>query len=117
MAKINIDNQDTITYQTEELGFTILGGIRLDGIDRMRVTLKVEVLNRKFNHYLDHPDIANLAIRQNLDLYNHHQVEKLSRLIADRLEVGSSPVVQALGEITDQLEDYRLQQIEARKQE
>ena len=117
MAKINIDNQDAITYQTEELGFTILGGIRLDGLDRMRVTLKVEVLNRKFQHYLDHPDIANLAIRQNLDLYNHHQVEKLSRLIADRLEVGSSPVVQALGEITDQLESYRLQQIEARKQE
>ncbi|MGF6928963.1 hypothetical protein QFZ48_004463 [Chitinophaga sp. W2I13] len=100
-----------------ELGFTILGGIRLDGLDRMRVTLKVEVLNRKFNHYLDHPDIAGLAIRQNLDLYNHHQEEKLSRLIADRLEVGSSPVVQALGEITDQLEGYRLQQIEARKQE
>ncbi|MFY0256502.1 hypothetical protein ACDQ55_21420 [Chitinophaga sp. 30R24] len=117
MAKINIDNQDAITYQTEELGFTILGGIRLDGLDRMRITLKVEVLNRKFQHYLDHPDIANLAIRQNLDLYNHHQVEKLSRLIADRLEVGSSPVVQALGEITDQLESYRLQQIEARKQE
>ena len=117
MAKINIDNQDAITYQTEELGFTILGGIRLEGLDRMRVTLKVEVLNRKFQHYLDHPDIANLAIRQNLDLYNHHQVEKLSRLIADRLEVGSSPVVQALGEITDQLEGYRLQQIEARKQE
>ena len=117
MAKINIDNQDAITYQTEELGFTILGGIRLDGLDRMRITLKVEVLNRKFNHYLDHPDIANLAIRQNLDLYNHHQVEKLSRLIADRLEVGSSLVVQALGEITDQLEGYRLKQIEARKQE
>lgn len=115
--QINTSNAEAITYQTGELGFTILGGIRLDGLDRMRVTLKVEVLNRKFQHYLDHPDIANLAIRQNLDLYNHHQVEKLSRLIADRLEVGSSPVVQALGEITDQLESYRLQQIEARKQE
>lgn len=115
--KINISNPDAITYQTEELGFTILGGIRLDGLDRMRVTLKVEILNRKFRHYLDHPDIAGLAIRQNLDLYNHHQVEKLSRLIADRLEVGVTPVVQALGEITDQLELYRLQQIETRQQE
>jgi len=115
--KINTSNPDAITYQTEELGFTILGGIRLDGLDRMRVTLKVEVLNRKFRHYLDHPDIAGLAIRQNLDLYNHHQVEKLSRLIADRLEVGLTPVVQALGEITDQLEQYRLQQLETRRQE
>lgn len=115
--QINTSNPDAITYQTEELGFTILGGIRLDGLDRMRVTLKVEVLNRKFRHYLDHPDIAGLAIRQNLDLYNHHQVEKLSRLIADRLEIGLTPVVQALGDITDQLEGYRLQQLETRQQE
>lgn len=102
--QINTSNAEAITYQTVELGFTILGGILLDGLGRMRVTLKVEVLNRKFRHYLDHPDIAGLAIRQNLDLYNHHQVEKLSRLIADRLEIGSTPVIQALGEITDQLE-------------
>jgi hypothetical protein len=115
--QINTSNPDAIAYQTEELGFTILGGIRLDGLDRMRVTLKVEVLNRKFRHYLDHPDIAGLVIRQNLDLYNHHQVEKLCRLIADRLEVGLTPVVQALGEITDQLELYRLQQLETRRQE
>jgi hypothetical protein len=27
---INTDNPDAILYQTEELGFTILGGVRLD---------------------------------------------------------------------------------------
>jgi predicted transcriptional regulator len=110
--KINISNPEAIAYATEELGYTILGGIRLEGLDRLRVTIKIEVLNRKFQHYLNNPDIAALAIRQNLDLYSITQVEKLARLIADRLEVGVTAVSKDLSDITNQLELYRLQQIE-----
>ncbi len=90
--KIDISNPEAITYITEEIGYTILGGIRLEGLDRLRVTIKVEVINRKFQHYLNNPDIAALAIRQNLDLYSIIQVEKLARLIAERLEVGVTAV-------------------------
>lgn len=75
---INVNNPESITYTTEELSFTILGGIKLEGLDRLRVTLKIEVANRKFKHYLNNPDIADLALRQNLDLYNDTQVEKLT---------------------------------------
>jgi hypothetical protein len=110
--KINTSNPEAITYATEELGYTILGGIRLEGLDRLRVTIKIEVLNRKFQHYLNNPDIAALAIRQNLDLYSITQVEKLGRLIADRLEVGVTQVSKDLSDITSELESYRLQQIE-----
>jgi len=80
-------NPDAMTYTTDELGFTLLGGIRLDGLDRMRVTLKIEVVNRKFNHYLNNADLADLAIRHNLDLYNDVQVEKLIRKTAERLTI------------------------------
>lgn len=66
--KINISNPEAITYITDEVGYTILGGIRLEGLDRLRVTIKVEVINRKFQHYLNNPDIAGLAILQNMDL-------------------------------------------------
>ena len=48
--KINTTNPEAITYSTEELGYTILGGIRLEGLDRLRVTIKIEVLNRKFGN-------------------------------------------------------------------
>ncbi|MCL4817479.1 MAG: hypothetical protein KJZ56_12670 [Flavobacteriales bacterium] len=48
-TKINTSNPEAISYTTEELGFTILGGIKLEGLDRLRVTLKIEVINRKFN--------------------------------------------------------------------
>jgi predicted transcriptional regulator len=115
--KININNPEAITYQTEETTYTILGGIRLEGLDRLRVTIKIEVLNRKFQHYLNNPDIAALAIRQNLDLYSITQVEKLARLIADRLEVGVTAVSKDLSDITNELERYRLQQIESKQQE
>lgn len=116
-SKLNTTNPEAITYQTEELGYTILGGIRLEGLDRLRVTIKIEVVNRKFQHYLNNPDIAALAIRQNLDLYSITQVEKLARLIADRLEVGVTAVSKDLSDITNELESYRLQQIESKQQE
>lgn len=116
-SKINVTNPEAISYQTEEIAYTILGGIRLEGLDRLRVTIKVEVVNRKFQHYLNNPDIAALAIRQNLDLYSITQVEKLARLIADRLEVGVTQVNKNLSDITAELERYRLQQIEQRTEQ
>ncbi|TAF98432.1 MAG: hypothetical protein EAZ44_11400, partial [Cytophagia bacterium] len=112
MPTLHHANPASITYTTEEMRFTLLGGIRLDGLDRLRVTLKIEITERKFKHYLNNPDIADLALRQNLDLYNDSQVEKLIRKTAERLEVGSTAVAQALADITNQLESYRLSKIQ-----
>lgn len=114
-SKLNTSNPEAITYATEEICYTILGGIRLEGLDRLRVTIKIEVVNRKFVHYLNNPDIANLAIRQNLDLYSITQTEKLARLIAERLEVGVTQVTKDVSDITNELEHYRLKQIEERQ--
>lgn len=110
--KINVSNPNAITYATEETGFTILGGIRLEGLDRLRVTLRIEVLNRKFEHYMNNADLAALPLNHNLDLYNDVQVEKLVRKAAERLEIGTLQIVKAIADITRQLELYRLQQIE-----
>ena len=115
--KISVANPDAITYTTEEIGYTILGGIRLEGLDRLRVTIKIEIINRKFQHYLNNPEIAALAIRQNLDLYNNTQTEKLARLIAERLEVGVTAVTKDLSDITAQLELYRLHLLEQKQQQ
>jgi len=112
---INVSNPDAITYSTDELLFTILGGIRLEGLDRLRVTIRTEVVSRKFQHYLNNPDMAALPMHQSLDLYNDNQVEKLTRKIAERLEVGITPIAKALAAMTRQLEKYRLQQIEAKQ--
>lgn len=114
---LNAQNPNAITYSTTELGFTVLGGVRLDGLDRMRVTLKIEVINRKFEHYMNNPEIAALAIRHNIDLYNDTQVEKLIRKTAERLEVGSTGISKAIAELTTGLEKYRLEQLEKKNKE
>ena len=113
--KIDISNPNAITYCTEELGFTILGGIRMDGLDRLRVTIRIEVVNRKFEHYQNNPDLAALPLNHNLDLYNDVQVEKLIRKAAERLEVGTLPITKSIADITRQLELYRLQELETQQ--
>jgi hypothetical protein len=109
---LEIINKELIIYHGEEMRYTILGGIRIETTDRMRVTLKVEVINRKYKHLLNHPDLADLAIRQSLDLYNDTQVEKLIRKLSDRLEVGSTQIAVAINDMTNQLESYRIEELQ-----
>ena len=97
-SNLNPTNQDHITYSHPPMDIAVLGGIRLEGLDRMRVTLKVQV--------------EHLSIRHNLDLYNDNQTEKLIRKIAERLEIGTSVAAAALTDLTDKLEKYRLEEIE-----
>jgi len=101
--KLNTVNPDHLTYSHGMIKIAVLGGIRLEGLDRMRTTLKIEV--------------AHLALRHNLDLYNDNQVEKLIRKVAEKLEVGTSVIGAALNELTNLLEKYRLEEIEKKTKE
>ena len=100
MLKLQIDNSEQITYNNSLLILTVLGGVKLEGLDRLRVTLKIEL-----------PDSPQPPLRHNLDLYNDTQVEKLVRRAAERLETGTSVIAASLAELTEQLELYRLQEI------
>ena len=97
-TKLSTTNPDHITYEHPPMNIAVLGGIRLEGLDRMRVTLKIQV--------------EHLALRHNLDLYNDNQTEKLIRKIAERLEIGTSVAAAALTDLTDELEKYRLEELE-----
>lgn len=100
-----IDNHQLV-YQNDLLIFTVLGGIKLEGLDRLRVTLKVEV-----------KDSPRPAVRHNLDLYNDTQLEKHIRKCAERLEIGTSVIAASLSELTEQLEKYRLEKIKEQRPE
>ncbi|MBE7442561.1 MAG: hypothetical protein HS119_08930 [Flavobacteriales bacterium] len=98
--KLNTSNPESLEYTNDILKQTVLGGIKLEGLDRMRVTLKVELT-----------DSSRPPVRHNLDLYNDSQLEKFIRKIAEKLEIGTSVIAASLSELTEQLEKYRLDEI------
>ena len=110
--ELNTTNPNCFTYKTDELLIDLLGGVRVDGLDRMRVTIKVTVVNRKHKEYMNNPELAGLSVRHNLDLYNDTQVEKFVRRVAEKLETGSIAITKAIADITGQLEQYRLTQLD-----
>ncbi len=55
---------------------------------------------------------SGTKLRHNIDLYNDNQVEKLVRKTAERIEIGTSIVRRTLQELTNELETYRLSQLE-----
>ena len=98
--RLNTTNPDSLIYENDLLKLTVLGGIKLDGLDRMRVTLKIGLKGSEV-----------VPLRHNLDLYNDNQLERLIRKAAERLETGTSILAASFGELTEQLEQYRLDQL------
>ena len=97
---LNATNPESLIYEHELLKLTVLGGIKLEGLDRMRATLKIELKKSSVP-----------PVRHNLDLYNDNQTEKLIRRTAEKLEIGTSVIAASLAELTSQLEDYRMRQL------
>ena len=96
---LNTDNKDYITYQYEQLNFGLLGGLRIEGLERMRVTLKVEYKQQ--------------AVRHNLDLYNNDSLDKLVRRCAERFALGTAYLATAFAGLINELEAYRIEQLKA----
>ncbi len=92
---------EQLNYQDAHLSITVLGGIKLEGLDRLRCTLKLS--NTAQPHLR--------ALRHTLDLYHDDQVQKLIRTAAERLEVGTSKITDSLYALIDHLEVYRLAEL------
>jgi hypothetical protein len=95
-----IIDQQQLQYENELLKLTVLGGIRLEGLDRMRVTIKLEI-----------KESPRPPFRHTVDLYNDTQLEKFIRKSAEKLEIGTTIIAASLSELTEKLEQYRLEQI------
>jgi hypothetical protein len=93
-TELNTENREYITWQYEQLNFGLLGGLKVEGLERMRVTLKVEYKQQ--------------AVRHNLDLYNNESLDKLVRRCAERFALGTSYLAAAFSTLINLLEVYRL---------
>ena len=98
---LNTENREYLFWQYEQLNFGLLGGLKIEGLERMRVTLKVE-----YNQ---------VAVRHNLDLYNNDSLDKLLRRCAERFALGTAYLATAFAGLINELEAYRLEQAEDNK--
>ncbi len=101
-TKLNTENPDFIVWEHDGLKFDILGGIRMEGLDRLRVTIRVTY--------------DQLIIRHNVDLYNDNLLTQLVRKCAERFEMSSSYLYPIVGELVNLLEDYRIKEIKKEQQ-
>ena len=100
MNELIIIDPQQLQYENEILKIIVLGGIRLEGLDRLRVTLKIELQGS-----------PRPPFRHTVDLYNDTQLEKFIRKSAEKLELGTTLIAASLSELTETLEHYRIEQI------
>lgn len=100
MNNLNTQNPNHYLFDTKHLKIQILGGIKFNNLEAMRVTLGIQKQGKE------------QVLRQNIDLYNDTSIEKLTRKVAERLEIGTTIVRRDLDQLTNELENYRLQEVE-----
>lgn len=101
-SKLNTSNPELLIYDNCELYFEILGGIKITGLDRMKVTLKVQ-----------HKEKVNQPQWYSIDLYNQVQREQTINNVAETLEVSTQQTTQTFIQLITELENHRIKKIEA----
>jgi DNA primase len=101
-SKLNTTNPELLIYDSPELYFEILGGIRITGLDRMKVTLKVQ-----------HKEKINQPQWYSIDLYNQGQREQTVNNVAETYDLSAQTTTQTFIELITELESYRIKKIES----
>ncbi|WP_299892365.1 hypothetical protein [uncultured Lacinutrix sp.] len=105
MNTLKTSNPNNYEYITKQLEIHILGGIKTNKLESLRITLSVQKLK------------TQNVLRHSIDLYNDNQVEKFTRTVAERLEIGTSEIRQTLQKLTKELENYRFLLIDKQTQD
>ncbi|GEM59189.1 hypothetical protein FC1_24270 [Flavobacterium columnare NBRC 100251 = ATCC 23463] len=88
--------QNPLVFENQNIKLEVLGKISSKDLSELRVTLAIYNLQK-----IDYPS------RQNLNLYNDDQVEKVIRKVAEKLELGTRIINEAVQKLIVQLENYR----------
>ncbi len=104
---LNTRNPDYISFEYENLLFSIIGGIALYPLDKLKITLKIQIRNSQNPLH---------SIRQSsLDLYSEEQMQRFIKAASEKLETGSKTLNYAIAELISLLEDYRNAKAEEQK--
>ncbi len=103
---LDTKNSEYPQYIEKNIQITIIGGINLYPVDKLKVTLKLSKIG-SYN--------PMHTIRDKLDLYSHDEIEKFVRKIGDILGSSSKELQIMLLNLAEKLENYRSEQIELQK--
>ena len=96
---LDTTNPEQIIYESETLKVTIWGGIEKENLSRLKVSMHIKSKADKYRSF-----------RDDVNLYSHSSMQKLVQSIAETLELSTSLVIQTLTDLTEKLEEYRLQE-------
>jgi DNA primase len=98
---LNANNPDQLIYETAEITITVWGGIEIENLSRLKVSLHIQLKANKYKSF-----------RDDVNLYSHSSTQKLIRSIAETLELSTTIVSSTTADFIEALEKYRLQQRE-----
>jgi len=96
---------DYMRYETGQLQITLWGGVEIHTVNRLRATLHIQLQENEY-----------ASFRDTADLYCHSQSDRLVKQAAEKLEISSSVVGDAIAGLTKELERYRQQKREEKRQ-
>ncbi|WP_293137299.1 toprim domain-containing protein, partial [Moritella sp.] len=105
--RLNTENPEYIIYENGAIQVSVLGGINLFSLDKLKVTLRIT--------RTDSPSPIYNIRQSNLDLYNDDQVEKFIRKVGERLDLGTLEIRVTMSHLINELEQYRLKSVESQK--
>jgi DNA primase len=98
-GKLNTSDKERIIYETQDLIITVWGGIELENLSRLKISLHIQ---SKANRYK--------SFRDDVNLYNYAATQKLTANISEALELPTTTVQQTITDFTEQIEKYRLEE-------
>jgi DNA primase len=100
LSPLNTENPNKIIYETETARYIVKGGLPRQ-LDKMLISLDVQHLE------------TALKYRCRLDLYEEKQTRKEARESAEKLDLRSDLIETDLSQLTDLLEEYRDDNLQA----
>jgi DNA primase len=101
---LDIRNGELLIYTDVALRIEVLGGVKLTGLDRLRVTLKITCKTK-----------PTLPLWHSLDLYNHSGREQIINSLTDAFDINMQATAGTIAQLTESLEQYRRSRIEAQQ--
>ena len=96
---------DFMRYETAHLIITLWGGIEIHTVNRLRATLHIQLQTNEYSSF-----------RDTADLYSYSQSDRLIKQAAEKLEISSGIVSEAITGLTKELEEYRQRKREEKRQ-